>query len=155
MAARSTSWWPISSGSGRVAELKRELILSALASLLALPRNVPLGVLEAGVPHQALHDGETELVEELINPPIYEWTMTPTIFVAIEWPGETSPDAAVADLLGSLATVLEEAGSLGDLVTAIRPMAPDFAPKSLWGAANIKGAELPVEIDYWSESSLG
>lgn len=138
-----------------MATLKREQILSALAALLTLPRNVALGDLQPGVPHVALHDGDTELVDEFVNPPVYEWTMRPVIFVVVEWTGDASPDAEIAALLELHATTLEAAGDLGGLVTAIRPSEPDFAPKSLWGAANMKGAELPIEIDYWSESSLG
>lgn len=138
-----------------MATLKREQILAALATLLDLPRNTALGIIEAGTPHKALHDGETDLTEELLNPPIYEWTMTPVVFVAIDWTGAASPDAAMATILEGIATALEGAGDLDGLVTAIRPGAPDFAPKALWGAANMKGAELPIEIDYWSESSLG
>lgn len=137
--------------------LKREQILVALAAALGdVPRNIPLGDISPTIPHRALHDGEIELVEEFINPPIYEWTARPALLFVITWSGETSPDTQLAALIEAAATSVEAiADQLGGLVTDIRVQPPNFAPQSLWGAANMKGAELPIEIDYWSSSSLG
>ena len=137
-------------------QLKREQILAALAGALgAMPRNIPIGELQGGV-HRALHDGEAELVEEFINPPISEWTIRPAVLIVRDWADDASPDAALAADIEAIADQLEAiADGLGGLVTDIRPQAPDFAPRSLWGALNKKGAELPIEIDYWSSSSLG
>lgn len=136
-------------------ELKREQILSALAGVLDLPRNIALGEFTGGV-HLALHDGTAELSEEFINPPVYEWTMRPTVMIVRQWTGDTSPDAELAADIEAVATALAAVtDGLGGLVTDIRPQAPDFAPRALWGAQNIKGAELEIEIDYWSSSSLG
>jgi hypothetical protein len=140
-----------------VTVLKREQILAALAIALGnMPRNIPLGDIRPTMPHKALHDGDAELVEEFINPPVYEWTIRPVMFFVVAWPEQTSPDAALAALIEAAATTLDGiVDQLGGLVTDIRPQAPNFAPQSLWGAANMKGAEVAVEIDYWSESSLG
>lgn len=139
-----------------MATLKREQILAALALVLAAPRNIPLGDSGEGS-HQSLNDDpEPQLVEEFINPPIYEWTMRPSLFIVIQWTGDTSPDAELAALIEAAATTIEAiADQLGGLVTDIRPQPPTFAPRELWGAENMKGAELPIEIDYWSSSSLG
>lgn len=139
-----------------MAVLKREQILAALATVLAAPRNTPLGEIGEAASHRSLNDGGAELVEEFINPPIYEWTITPRLFIVIEWTADTSPDAALASLIEQAATTVEGiVDQLGGLVTDLRPQPPDFAPRELWGAANMKGAELPIEIDYWSSSSLG
>jgi hypothetical protein len=140
-----------------VTVLKREQILAALAAALGnIPRNIPLGDITPTTPHKALHDGDAELIEEFINPPIYEWTMRPVQFFVIAWSGQTSPDAELAALVEASATAVEAiTDQLGGLVTDIRVQPPNFAPQSLWGAANMKGAEVPVEIDYWSSSSLG
>lgn len=137
--------------------LKREQILAALAAVLGnVPRNIPLCDITPAAPHRALHDGDAELIEEFINPPIYEWTIRPVQFFVIVWPGQTSPDAQLAALIEASATAVNAiTDQLGGLVTDIRVQPPNFAPQSLWGAANMKGAEVPIEIDYWSESSLG
>ena len=136
-------------------ELKREKILAALALVLGLPRNVAVGEIEGGV-HRALHDGGAELTEEFINPPTYEWTIRPSVLIVREWTGTTSPDAELAAEIEALANLLEAVDDgLGGLVTDIRIQAPDFAPRSLWGASDMKGAEVTIELDYWSASSLG
>jgi hypothetical protein len=139
-----------------VTVLKREQILAALATALGnVPRNIPLGDITAA-PHRALHDGDAELIEEFINPPIYEWTIRPVLFFVITWPDQASPDTALAAMIEAAATTLDGiVDQLGGLVTDIRVQPPNFAPQSLWGAANMKGAEVPIEIDYWSSSSLG
>ena len=136
-------------------ELKREKILAALALVLGLPRNVAVGEIEGGV-HRALHDGGAELTEEFINPPTYEWTIRPSVLIVREWTGTTSPDAELAVEIEALADLLEAVDDgLGGLVTDIRIQPPDFAPRSLWGASDMKGAEVTIELDYWSASSLG
>ena len=136
-------------------ELKREQILAALGDVLGLPRNIAIGEF-AGDLHRALHDGSAELTEEFINPPVYEWTMRPTVMIVRKWSGTTSPDAELAADIEAIATALVAVtDGLGGLVTDIRPQAPDFAPRALWGAQDMKGAELEIEIDYWSGTSLG
>lgn len=136
-------------------ELKREQILAALAVVLGLPRNVALGEFDAGW-HRALHDGGADVTEEFINPPIYEFTMRPAVMLVLQWQGDASPDAALAAEIEALADLLDAVDDgLGGLVTDIRIQAPDFAPRSLWGAPDMKGAEVTIELDYWSASSLG
>lgn len=138
-------------------ELKRETILAALAVALGnVARNIPLGELVDGQPYRALHDGTAEVVEEFINPPITEWTIRPSLMLVLQWSGDTSPDAELAALIGAAADqVAAIDDQLGGLVTDIRVQAPDFEPKALWGLPNAKGAEVTIEIDYWSETSLG
>ena len=140
-----------------MAELKREQILAALATALTVPRNIPLGDIGEGQQHVSLNDDPNpQLVEEFLNPPIYEWSISPSLFIVIPWTGDSSPDAELAALIEGAATTVEAiADQLGGLVTDLRPQPPIFAPRELWGAQNMKGAELPIEIDYWSISSLG
>lgn len=138
-----------------MATLKRDQILAALAAALGVERNDPLGDLDAGASVRSLYDGDTELVDEFINPPIYEWTMTPSLLLAVQGADDTSPDAALTALIEAAATACAAVTDLGGLITAIRVQAPDFEPKMLWGRPGMKGAELPIEIDYWSETSLG
>ena len=140
-----------------MATLKREQILAALATVLGVGRNMPLGDIGEAGTHQSLNDdAPTDPVEKFINPPIYEWTIVPRLFIVTRWDGAASPDAGLAALIEAAATACEAiSDQLGGLVTDIRPQAPEFAPRELWGAQNMKGAELPIEIDYWSSSSLG
>ena len=48
--------------------LKREQILAALAAVLGnVPRNIPLGDITPSAPHQALHDGDAELIRDRVD----------------------------------------------------------------------------------------
>jgi hypothetical protein len=144
-----------------MATLKAELIRAALHTVvsgvggLQVTRNAPLTEFEGATTMATLADGDVALTEEFLNPPIYEFTARPSLFVVMKWTGSTSPDAELASVLEAFATAIEAAGDLGGLVTAIRVEAPDFAPRELFGAANMKGAQLIVELDYWSDSSFG
>jgi len=137
-------------------ELKREQILTALATALGVQRNIPLGTLD-GAGFVTLVDGDSENTDTMINPPIYEWTARPYLLIVVEGTDANAvPDAGLATQIEAYATTLEGVtDGLGGLVTDIRPQAPDFAPRELFGRTNLKGAELQIELDYWSSSSLG
>lgn len=137
-------------------ELKREQILAALATTLGVTRNDPLGSLD-GAGFVTLVDGDSENTEEFINPPIYEWTMRPFLLIVAEGSdADTMPNAALAAQIEAFATTIEGVvDGLGGLVTDIRAQAPDFAPREVFGRTGLKGAELGIELDYWSSSSLG
>jgi hypothetical protein len=143
----------------RVTTLKSEQIHAALHALvdgadgMAVVRNAALSDVGAeGV--YTLEDGTAELVEEFFNPSIYEFTLTPSLFLILPL-GEDDIDAALAAKIEAFATALEGAGELDGLVTAIRPQPPDMEPRELFGLPNMKGARLDIEVDYWSVSSLG
>lgn len=133
--------------------LKSEQIYAALATALGgVSRNQPL--IDFDGTFTTLHDGDVELVEEFFNPHIREFTGRPALLIAVS--GEGALDAALAGLIEASATTLAGiTDQLGGLVTDIRPQPPQFAPKELFGALNMKGAEIIIEIDYYTDSSLG
>lgn len=139
---------------------KREQILAALHAALpaiggfGVGRNIPLSVIDGGG-FVSLEDGTTELTEQFFNPPVYEWTMRPQLVIGIAWPDIGSPDAALVALIEEAAGIVEGLGALGGLASEVRPDAPDFDAKEVFGLVNMKGAVLPIEIDYWSDSPLG
>lgn len=137
---------------------KGELILEALLTALtnggaAITRNVPLVDLSAATPLQLrLFDGPVpQQTEAFLNPPMYEFTMTPFIQIVMSGATNEQLGAQVDTLLAILATITD----LGGLITDIRPQPPDFAPQSLFGAPNSIAAEFDIEIDYWSETTAG
>lgn len=138
-----------------MATLKRDQILVALAAALAVGRNDPLGDLDETAQLRSLYDGTTELTDEFFNPSIFEWTMTASLLLVAQGPDDTSPDAALTAMIETASAACAAITDLGGLITAIRVQPPDFEPKMLWGRSGMKGAELPIEIDYWSETSLG
>ncbi|KQT50334.1 hypothetical protein ASG47_19720 [Devosia sp. Leaf420] len=139
---------------------KREQILAALFDYLtsAMPmakvlRNPALSDLIDGKA-MGLLDGGIELVEEFINGSIYEWTMIPTISIVFE-KVEDDVDGKVDAQIDLLDIVIAAAGDLNGLVTRIEVRAAELAVQEIWGSADIKGASLPIEIDYWSDRPVG
>ncbi|WP_127142842.1 hypothetical protein [Pelagibacterium montanilacus] len=145
---------------------KREEILEALrvaleGSPVDLARNRPLGDLKSTI--VSLNDGETELVEEYFNPSRYEFVLSATleIVVASSLPeaGEAAEkgarDAALDALIETLVARFEAIETMPDRVTDWRMLPPSFGTQALLGAAGMKGCELEIEIDYWSDRSSG
>lgn len=139
---------------------KREAILVALHAYLvaALPdltvlRNPALADIVDGKAI-GLRDGEIDLVEEYFNGPIYEWTMTPSITVIFE-KGGVDLDAKVDAVIDALDLALLAAGDLGGLVQRVETQPAQLGVQEIWGSPDIKGAELPIEIDYWSDRPVG
>lgn len=138
---------------------KREAINAALLAVFAaqapglgMQRNVALG--EPDGLFSRLADGKCELVEEFINGPVYEYTTTPTVLIVVEKASgdlDNALDAAIELVASAIATVTD----LGGLITAIRPQPPNYEPKEIWGAADLKAAEIPIEIDFWTDRSIG
>lgn len=139
---------------------KRETILVALHAYLvtAVPtlsfvRNPALDdIIENRA--IALRDGSAEQTEEFFNGPIYEFTMTPSLILILE-KGDDDLDAGVDEAADLVAVALEAAGDLGGLVTGIRVQPLNTDVQETFGAADLKGAEIAIEIDYWSDRSVG
>lgn len=139
---------------------KREAILAALHVFLtaAMPtvtilRNPALADIVEG---KAIgqRDGDIELVEEFINGPIFEWTMTPSIAVILE-KDETDVDAKVDEVVAALDVALANAADLGGLVTRIEIQPADLGVQEIWGSPDLKGADVRIEIDYWTDRPVG
>lgn len=140
---------------------KREQILVALLAVLVaaddgMARNSALGIVKDGL-FRTLRDGEIEQTDEFFNGPgsIYEFTMSPNIILVVEKGGAADLDAAMAARIAVLTAALEAVTDLGGLITALRVQPADYAPKELFGTEDKKGAEIAIEIDFWSEHSSG
>lgn len=142
----------------------REAILEALHQRVAavagysVGRNTPLGELEGT--YVSLNDGGMELGEEFINGPqgsIYEFTATPALTIIVQHadaaPREALLDAAIEAFAEAIED--EEAAPLHAQATDVRVLPADFGVKEIWGGTDMKGAELPIEIDFWSNRRSG
>lgn len=142
---------------------KREEILVALFAVLegvdpAITRNAALGDFDGDGVFRTLRDGGIETTEEFFNPSIYEFTMTPTIVLALSKADEVDDDvdALVDDRVGDFVDAIEGIDdNLGGLVTAIRVQPADFAPREIFGTPDKKGVSIDIELDFWSEHSSG
>ena len=139
----------------------RETILASLHELLAevdgytVLRNAPLPDMDGTSVN--LVDGETELVEEFINASIYEFTLSAALVIVVADADPAQRDALLdAAIVAFTAAVEDEdAAPLHENVTDLRVLPPTFAPREVWGGTDMKGAEVPIEIDYWGNSRSG
>lgn len=136
--------------------IKRELILVTLATALGLDRNTPIGDFKDT--WRSLTDGELEKTEEFLNGPIFEWQARPVLVLAVEGGTPAARNTAMSALIEAQLVLLETARQ--QLVTAgliddLRAVDPDFSASDLWGAVCVKAADLTIEIDYWSDQSVG
>jgi len=139
---------------------KRDQIFDALYVVLqpameGLTRNKPLVDFDAASFTTLSDDADPELTETFLNPPLYEFTMRPVLVLAVKGDDGAARDAALTALIDSAAAQLATVTDLGGLITDIRPQPVSYASSQIWGAAGIKGGELPIELDFWSTSSLG
>ncbi|HEV7278394.1 MAG TPA: hypothetical protein VGN80_19105 [Devosiaceae bacterium] len=132
---------------------KREPILDALATVLQVPRNEPLG--DVVGTFATLLDGAAEETDEFFNVPIFEFTARPVLLIVVQ--AETGPerDAAIEAAVELYAAAIEAAAPLDANVTDVRVLPPEMARQELWGALPMKGAEVTIEIDYWADRATG
>jgi hypothetical protein len=140
---------------------KRDDIFAALLTALApafpaMTRNEPLQLEPSATGLANLDDGDPpELVEQFLNPVIYEFTARPVLTLAVNGKDGPTRDAALLAMVGAADTALKAITDLGGLITAIRPQPAQYSPKEIWATTGIKGAEITIELDFWSDDSLG
>ena len=139
---------------------KRETNISALhATLAAVPgyvlrRNAPLDDLDEG--YFTLQDGPaSELTDEFFNVSIFEFTARPVLILVVKHEDAAQRDSLLDAAIAAYTAAAEAAMPFGENVTAVRVQPPETAPREIWGALPVKGAELTIEIDYWAETSAG
>ncbi|HEV7344154.1 MAG TPA: hypothetical protein VGN60_00785 [Devosia sp.] len=136
--------------------IKREAILASLATTLALDRNTPIGEFKST--WRSLSDGELEKTEEFLNGPIFEWQARPVLVLAVEGGTPAERNAAMSALIEAQVALLDTARQqliTAGLIDDLRAVDPDFSATDLWGAVGVKAADLTIEIDYWSDQSVG
>ena len=137
--------------------IKREAVLQMLASGLMIERNATIQDFTGE--WRSLLDGDIEKTDEFINSPvIYEWQARPVLLMAVEGGTATSRSSALAAMIEAQLVLIEaakEALLAAGLIDDLRPTEPDLEANNLWGAAGVKVAELTIEIDYWSDRSVG
>lgn len=142
-----------------MASIRETNIAALYEKLAAVPgyavlRNRPLDDLDEGF--VTLQDGPaSELTEEFINGPVFEFTARPVLIIVVRDMDETVRDAQLDAAIEAFRLAAEAALPFGSNTISLRVMPPETAPKEIWGALPIKAAELPIEIDYWAETSAG
>lgn len=138
----------------------RENILQALLSVLeeissvktlrneSLPEKIPSGGL------LILRDGDPGEPEILLSPLSYYWQHRAQIEVLVQKGTADERDTTLDDLLQAIGSAIASDRTLGGLCDRVTAFAPDTSTLSIEGAAQIKGAVVPVELIYTTTDPL-
>ena len=138
---------------------KREIVLNALFERLAtldvvvkrndpLPQKIPDGGLVI------LRDGNVGEPEVLLSPPYYIFTHRAEIEVIVQKVTSAERDQTLDDLLVQVGELLQEDPQLGGEVDFMHADPPEFVDEVIDGGVTIKGAVVPIVLEYTSDTSL-
>lgn len=138
---------------------KREIVLNALFEKLStlnvtvkrndpLPQKIPEGGLVI------LRDGNVGEPEVLLSPPRYIFTHRAELEVVVQKVTSAERDQALDWLLIEIGEVLEADPTLEGKVDHMHADPPEFVDEQIDGGVTIKGAIVPIVLEYVSDSNL-
>ena len=138
---------------------KREIVLNALFERLAtldvvvkrndpLPQKIPDGGMVI------LRDGNVGEPEVLLSPPYYIFTHRAEIEVIVQKVTSAERDQTLDNLLVQVGELLQEDPQLGGEVDFMHADPPEFVDEVVDGGVTIKGAVVPIVLEYTSISNL-
>ena len=127
---------------------KREIVLNALFERLStldvsVKRNDPLP--------QKIPDGGPEI---LLSPPYYIFTHRAELEVIVQQEAPAERDQALDWLLVEIGELLLSDPRLGGQVDYMHADPPEFVEEPVEGGVTIKGAIVPIVLEYTSNSNL-
>lgn len=138
---------------------KREIVLNALFERLStldvsvkrndpLPQKIPDGGLVI------LRDGNVGEPEILLSPPYYIFTHRAELDVIVQQEAPAERDQALDWLLVEIGELLLSDPRLGGQVDYMHADPPEFVEEPVEGGVTIKGAIVPIVLEYTSNSNL-
>ena len=138
---------------------KREIVLNALFERLStldvsvkrndpLPQKIPDGGLVI------LRDGNVGEPEILLSPPYYIFTHRAELEVIVQQEAPAERDQALDWLLVEIGELLLSDPRLGGQVDYMHADPPEFVEEPGEGGVTIKGAIVPIVLEYTSNSNL-
>lgn len=138
---------------------KREIVLNALFERLStldvsvkrnnpLPQKIPDGGLVI------LGDGNVGEPEILLSPPCYIFTHRAELEVIVQKETPAKRDQNLDEILVQIGELLQEDPSLGGEVDYMYAAPPEFVEEPVEGGIPIKGAIVPIVLEYTSNSNL-
>ena len=138
---------------------KREIVLNALFERLStldvsvkrndpLPQKIPDGGLDI------LRDGNVGEPEILLSPPYYIFTHRAELEVIVQQEAPAERDQALDWLLVEIGELLLSDPRLGGQVDYMHADPPEFVEEPVEGGVTIKGAIVPIVLEYTSNSNL-
>ena len=138
---------------------KREIVLNALFERLStldvsvkrndpLPQKIPDGGLVI------LRDGNVGEPEILLSPPYYIFTHRAELEVIVQQEAPAERDQALDWLLVEIGELLLSDPRLDGQVDYMHADPPEFVEEPVEGGVTIKGAIVPIVLEYTSNSNL-
>ena len=138
---------------------KREIVLNALFERLStldvtakrndlLPQKIPDGGLVI------LRDGDVGEPEILLSPTCYIFTHRAELEVIVQKETPAERDQALDWLLVEIGELLQNDPRLGGEVDYMYADPPEFVEEPVEGGVTIKGAIVPIVLEYTSNSNL-
>ena len=139
---------------------KREQVLNALfARLSALPdvevkRNavLPVKIPDNGL--VVLRDGDIGEPDILLSPACYVFHHKAEIEVLIQQVEDSDNDAKLDGILEAIGQILKVDVTLSGLIDYMHADPPEFIEQPVDGGLTIKGAVVPIVLEYVSDSNL-
>ena len=139
---------------------KREQVLNALfARLSALPdvevkRNavLPVKIPDNGL--VVLRDGDIGEPDILLSPACYVFHHQAEIEVLIQQVEDSDNDAKLDSILEAIGLILKVDVTLSGLIDYMHADPPEFIEQPVDGGLTIKGAVVPIVLEYVSDSNL-
>ena len=139
---------------------KREQVLNALfARLSALPdaevkRNAVLPVKSPDNGLVVLRDGDIGEPDILLSPACYVFHHKAEIEVLIQQVEDSDNDAKLDSILEAIGLILKVDVTLSGLIDYMHADPPEFIEQPVDGGLTIKGAVVPIVLEYVSDSNL-
>ena len=139
---------------------KREQILNALfARLSALPdvkvkRNAVLPVTIPDNGLVVLRDGDIGEPDVLLSPACYVFHHKAEVEVLVQQVEDADNDAKLDGILEAIGQILQKDVTLSGLIDYMHADPPEFVEQPVEGGLTIKGAVVPVVLEYVSDSNL-
>lgn len=138
---------------------KREIVLNALFERLStldvtvkrndlLPQKIPDGGLVI------LRDGNVGEPEILLSPTCYIFTHRAELEVIVQKETSAERDQVLDGLLVQIGELLQEDPRLGGQVDYMHADPPEFVEEPVEGGILIKGAIIPIVLEYTSQNAL-
>ena len=139
---------------------KREQVLNALfARLSALPdvevkRNalLPVKIPDNGL--VILRDGNIGEPDILLSPACYVFHHKAELEVVVQQADDADNDAKLDNILEAVGIILKDDVTLSNLIDYMHADPPEFIEQPVDGGLTIKGAIVPIVLEYISDSNL-
>ena len=139
---------------------KREQVLNALLARLASLQDVTVlrnETLPQKIPREGLvilRDGNVGDPEVLLSPTSFIFHHQAEVEVLMQRTLTADTDAALDTLLEQIGQILTQDPTLSGLVDHMHAEPPEFVEQPIDGGITIKGAVVPITLEYMSNSNL-